>query len=332
MESGTQLEPAALHPGLAQANLARIRGQWDEAVEACVRVLRSDPGNADAHALLGDIYRDQGALDDAIQWYRMASDLRPSGPDVAKLQALEKERERRAAVSGPATAQVGGETLDSESPGTTQLMGHSPRRWLNTMTIASACFLAATLIVLAALRFNSNARSGQASQSAGYSSHPMMPTADTGVSLPAVDPNRPTILPNGEQPRPAQKPHETGTGLEPDRTGGARTTTQLPAFAGQPSGVSAPPTEARELAPAKIQAIQPLKSSLPVAGDDPQAPAERVAPQQTRPATQAPAGQDQERDPGVERDPDPGQGTTTPAPGTGAGDQTAGGGDLQADR
>src|SRR5437899_8526742 len=99
MEANSQLDPTGHEPQLAHANLARIRGQWSEAVETCVRVLRSQPGNADAHSLLGDIYRDQGAMDDAIQWYRMAADLRPNGPDVEKLAKLEAERGRIAAQS-----------------------------------------------------------------------------------------------------------------------------------------------------------------------------------------------------------------------------------------
>src|SRR3981081_945280 len=104
MDANLELESAKSGPLLAQANLARIRGKWSEAVEICVRVLRSQPGNADAHSLLGDIYRDQGAMDDAIQWYRMAADLRPGGPDPEKLRKLEQDRELRAAQSGPLTA------------------------------------------------------------------------------------------------------------------------------------------------------------------------------------------------------------------------------------
>src|SRR5471030_2602137 len=99
MEPSSQIEPTGFEPQLAQANLARMRGQWGEAVEACVRVLRGHPANADAHSLLGDIYRDQGARDDAIQWYRMAADLRPNGPDAEKLAKLERERNQLTAQS-----------------------------------------------------------------------------------------------------------------------------------------------------------------------------------------------------------------------------------------
>src|SRR5688500_15767393 len=67
--------PPALQAALTQANLCRIRRQWEEAIEYCITVLRAQPGNQTAHALLGDIYRDQCKIDDAIQWYRMAVDL-----------------------------------------------------------------------------------------------------------------------------------------------------------------------------------------------------------------------------------------------------------------
>ena len=66
-----------------------------------MRVLRSQPGNADAHSLLGDIYRDQGAIDDAIQWYRMA--VGPAARTARTPRSCgswRRERERRAAQSG----------------------------------------------------------------------------------------------------------------------------------------------------------------------------------------------------------------------------------------
>src|SRR5436305_12264384 len=126
MEAKTYSDPAGYAPQLTHANLARIRGQWSEAVELCVRVLRSDPGNSDAHSLLGDIYRDQGLIDDAIQWYRMAADIRPTGPDAAKLEKLERERDRRATLTGPLAAASAGGAFEPASGGTTQLMGYSP--------------------------------------------------------------------------------------------------------------------------------------------------------------------------------------------------------------
>ena len=74
---------------LAQANLLRMRGCWEEAVESCMAALRLTPDSHSAQSLLGDIYENQGRLDDAIQWYRMALDLNPtSTADRMKLERL----------------------------------------------------------------------------------------------------------------------------------------------------------------------------------------------------------------------------------------------------
>src|SRR5476651_2171431 len=74
---------------LAQANLLRIRGAWQEAVDKCMAAMRIIPGNCAAQSLLGDIYENQGKFDDAIQWYRMALDSNPSSiADKAKLNRL----------------------------------------------------------------------------------------------------------------------------------------------------------------------------------------------------------------------------------------------------
>ena len=67
MESETQ----EIKQFLAIANLARLRRQWDEAIDGCVEALRKEPRNPSAHSLLGDIYRDQGKFEDAAEWFRM---------------------------------------------------------------------------------------------------------------------------------------------------------------------------------------------------------------------------------------------------------------------
>lgn len=82
---------------LARANLARMRGQWGDAVELCTEALRADAQSAAAHSLLGDIYENQGRLDKAIHWYQLALDLDPeSVADRAKLaRARELQAVRR---------------------------------------------------------------------------------------------------------------------------------------------------------------------------------------------------------------------------------------------
>lgn len=100
-EAGTEAgvrEDAALpreaYALLAQANLHRMRGQWDAAAEKCMAALRLAPDSASANSLLGDIYENQGRYDDAAQWYRMALDANPDSPaDRLKLDRLRRNED-----------------------------------------------------------------------------------------------------------------------------------------------------------------------------------------------------------------------------------------------
>lgn len=81
--------PRDLYALLAQANLLRMRGCWEDAVQTCMTALRLSPESHSAQSLLGDIYENQGRYDDAIQWYRMALDINPRSPaDTMKLDRL----------------------------------------------------------------------------------------------------------------------------------------------------------------------------------------------------------------------------------------------------
>src|SRR5687768_5713148 len=83
-------------PVLSRANLLRMRGQWAEAAEQCVDVLRRDPGSPAAHSLLGDIYQDQGRPEEARHWYQLALVLNPgSVADRAKLARAEETLDAR---------------------------------------------------------------------------------------------------------------------------------------------------------------------------------------------------------------------------------------------
>jgi len=93
------LRAEASYPILARANLLRMRGHWAEAASLCMQVLQRDPRNASAHSLLGDIYENQGRIEDAIQWYRRALALAPGNEaDAAKLaraqELLDARRQR----------------------------------------------------------------------------------------------------------------------------------------------------------------------------------------------------------------------------------------------
>jgi hypothetical protein len=123
---------------LAEANLLRMRGQWEDAEGRCIDVMRADPNNVHAHSLLGDIYRDQGLHEEAAQWYRMALDLNPSSEaDRTKLEMVERESARRIARSGPAPSSNGSRL----AVGTQKLMGMSPVVWVRVLTALTVLFL-----------------------------------------------------------------------------------------------------------------------------------------------------------------------------------------------
>jgi hypothetical protein len=74
---------------LVTANVLRLRRQFDLAEAQCSEVLRSDPRNAGAHSVMGDIARHRGKLKDAIEWYKLALDLDPGNvSDRRKLEAV----------------------------------------------------------------------------------------------------------------------------------------------------------------------------------------------------------------------------------------------------
>jgi hypothetical protein len=103
--------PEAVDPtyiDVARANLLRMRGDWDAAQASAIAVLRRYPHSPTAHSLLGDILADQGRLEEAAQWYRMALELDPGNlADQRKLLRAEEtlkaaaERETAAATPKP---------------------------------------------------------------------------------------------------------------------------------------------------------------------------------------------------------------------------------------
>ena len=104
--------PREAYSLLAQANLFRMRGCWEEAVTNCMAALRLAPDSPSAQSLLGDIYENQGRIDDAVQWYRMALDANPRSPaDRLKLDRLLERQE----VPGQQSAEAG---PPSEAPKT----------------------------------------------------------------------------------------------------------------------------------------------------------------------------------------------------------------------
>jgi tetratricopeptide (TPR) repeat protein len=62
---------------LSRANLARVRGNLEEAQAICHTALELSPMAADAHSLLGDLFLAQDKHDEALHCYSVASDLKP---------------------------------------------------------------------------------------------------------------------------------------------------------------------------------------------------------------------------------------------------------------
>jgi tetratricopeptide (TPR) repeat protein len=100
-----------VYPDIARANLLRIKGRYEEAVEVCLSILKRYPSNETAHALLGDIYADQGKLDDAIQWYELLVDLSPHNAlyrakldNLRSLQAAQQSPPATTTLPPPAPA------------------------------------------------------------------------------------------------------------------------------------------------------------------------------------------------------------------------------------
>ena len=85
---------------ITQANLHRIRGDYKDAVDTCLSILKRFPNNGTAHTLLGDIHAEQGELEQAAQWFEMALDLRPeSENDRRKLDTVNKRISQQEAAT-----------------------------------------------------------------------------------------------------------------------------------------------------------------------------------------------------------------------------------------
>ncbi len=276
--SGEKLSGQSVHALLAQANLHRMRHRWDDAIECCVDVLRIQPANQTAHVLLGDIYRDQNRLDDAIQWYGMAVDLRPNPTDQAKLEQVIQARDRmersnvlriqRGYGNSSVSAIDRGTDLNT---GTTNLMGLSPRRWLRGITATSLGFVVLVLIGLAW-----NAKRGHTVTSSKAPNTPA-PFGRGSFDMPAhrLDKTPPAyqvaqaangnriVVTGGAGLAPDRNPRTTTAPLSPQNTpvpGPSRPGSTLPTF-GSAAPASAGPAPLLNIPPAPVQNVQPLPNS-----------------------------------------------------------------------
>ncbi|MFZ4506512.1 MAG: tetratricopeptide repeat protein [Fimbriimonas sp.] len=86
---------------IARVNLHRIRGEYREAEQLALAILRHDPENLMGHTLMGEINAERGELEQSAEWYELALDLEPkSEPLLQKLdQVRTRIRERDAALT-----------------------------------------------------------------------------------------------------------------------------------------------------------------------------------------------------------------------------------------
>ena len=197
----SQHEEAALsrdvYALLAQANLLRVRGQWEEAAEACMAALRLAPDSSSANSLLGDIYENQGRYDDAAQWYRMALDANPDSPaDRVKLDRL-----RRRGDTHPAPSRLAASAGVPETPKAEAVRGQVPR-FLRDPELAlrwGAIAAAVGLVLVVSLAFRTARHAGSLSA---------FGLGRDVVVKPVVVPPRAGTLPVDPDAAPAHDPSE----------------------------------------------------------------------------------------------------------------------------
>lgn len=237
-----------VHALLTQANLCRMRRQFTEAIDHCVAALQARPGDAMAHSLLGDIYRDQGKTDEAIQWYRMAVDLAQNPSDETKLRQQERERENqiaRRSRTGYTSRSRLLTAADGRPAGTTNLMGISPRHWLRGITIASLGFVALMIVALMTTRHRPRSTTI-------ISTPPPSTSVTANTSPPPTSRSGAASSTNGER----RGPVVAGTGLPPDRTATPRLAT--PRNPSLPLDTQASSLPAGGVPTAPITAVKPL--------------------------------------------------------------------------
>jgi len=185
-----------VYPEIARANLRRMQGNYEEAVSVCRQILGRFPSNETAHALMGDIYADQGKLGDAIQWYEMLVELAPDNAVYsAKLFNLRALYASQIAPPPPVE-------LPEEKPA----KAPSPRVWayvvggVLTLILVVSAFLAGARL----------------SASQGASS----PSQVASTAPPALNPaNQPQDTPNRVIPPPTSPSEEPASPPAPPRGG-----------------------------------------------------------------------------------------------------------------
>jgi hypothetical protein len=194
---------------LSKANLLRVRGQPDAAIEACAEALQLSPLSGDASALLADIYESQGRLDDALQWYGMAVDHAPDNPSYREhLRRLADKKQttlvKQAEVPSPKLP--GERTLELEASATKKTGQAARVVWIVCGVLALLLLLTALFVLVPLLVLKRRTPETPAA--------PLAPPAQTrplltATPMPALAPALPTpasLLPTPTPPQAAATP------------------------------------------------------------------------------------------------------------------------------
>lgn len=178
-------EERMVNPRLAHANLLRLRGQWEEAMRVCADVLRHFPGNVHAHALMGDIHRDQGNLEEAAQWYKLALELAPdSAVDRQRLEQVQRELELR-----------------QKAQSQFQEVEHLQKQ-ARTLRIFSASVLGLAVVIAIGITWAFQSRIAGGSAPLSITTSRLSTEASTVPTLPAPDGNVATAPASPPEPQP----------------------------------------------------------------------------------------------------------------------------------
>jgi curved DNA-binding protein CbpA len=81
-QSSRPRETPSVERLVREAEMAFIRGQLWAAMESAKQAAKLDPRNVRAHVILGDVYRMQDRMDEAVSMYTMALQLDPKNKDA----------------------------------------------------------------------------------------------------------------------------------------------------------------------------------------------------------------------------------------------------------
>lgn len=88
---------------IKQAESAYSRGQLWAALDAAKSAAAVDPRNAAAHVIMGDVYRMQGRIDEAVSMYTLALQFDPKSADA--MDKLDKAMRRSRKAQSPAASE-----------------------------------------------------------------------------------------------------------------------------------------------------------------------------------------------------------------------------------